>query len=57
VPRLAPLGRLASRLPAGLRHTGYRLVAEHRVGLSKFVPLQAKRRARAYVDARRGATS
>lgn len=57
VPRLAPLGRLASRLPSRVRHTGYRLVAEHRVGFSKFVPMQAKRRARAYVDVRRAATS
>ena len=57
VPRLSPFARLASVLPTRLRDFGYYLVAEHRVGLSRFVPMASKRRARAYVDARRAATS
>jgi len=53
VPRLAPLGRLAARAPAGLRDAAYRLVARRRVQLSRLVPSASKRRARALVGDRR----
>ena len=50
VPRLAPLGGLVGRVPAGVRDRGYRLVARNRVPISRFVPASAKRRARARVE-------
>jgi len=53
--RLLPGGRapaaLVARVPR-LTDRGYRWVADHRTGLSKFVPKRAKRRAAAHVSAR-----
>jgi predicted DCC family thiol-disulfide oxidoreductase YuxK len=58
VAKLLPGGRLPGALLAhtpGLSETGYAWVAAHRIGLSRFVPGHAKRRATERIAARQAA--
>ena len=50
VPALKPFALLANVTPAPVRRWGYRLVAERRMQISRFVPRAQKDRARAFVD-------
>jgi predicted DCC family thiol-disulfide oxidoreductase YuxK len=54
VPRLAPLARLARRVPVPLLDLGYRFVARHRAGFGRLVPQRAKRSARQMLVERGG---
>jgi predicted DCC family thiol-disulfide oxidoreductase YuxK len=53
LPAGAPIAWLAGRLP-GPTERAYRWVAEHRTGLSRFVPAKLKQRARGRIAARAG---
>jgi predicted DCC family thiol-disulfide oxidoreductase YuxK len=53
LPAGAPIARLAARLP-GPTERAYRWVADHRTGLSRFVPTSLKERARGHIAARAG---